>query len=227
MENEYFVIRYHPGHKTDAEKTLECATWVRGNTMEKYPHSLGVKVEIYLYDNREEIMEKEGHRCATSHVSVSDGVLKIAILKPSWEGDWCGYEQLAHPFRRALNHEYVHMPFHYHLQSKGRGYTDPCSWFCQGIAEYISGNYLPSYEKRVRKAVLQGSYTIDEDPYPWGLYIVEYMYGKYGKEKIVSLIKSDAPTFSDAIVRELGASPTELKCGWRSYLADKVGRNYF
>jgi|GEM_PF-5340080 len=167
IENEYFVVYYHPGYEADAEKALECAMWVRNNTMNKYPHTLNVKVEIYLYSNREEIMEKEGCPTAISHVGVSGGVLttaKIGILRPSWEGHWGGYEQLDHPFRRVLNHEYAHIPFYYHLYSKKKGYTDPPSWFSEGLAEYISGNYLPSYEERVREAVLRGSYTIDE-PY--------------------------------------------------------------
>jgi len=225
IENEYFVVYYHPGYEADAKEALEYAMWVRNNTMNKYPHTLDVKVEIYLYSNREEIMEKEGCPTAISHVGVSGGVLttaKIGILRPSWEGHWGGYEQLDHPFRRVLNHEYVHIPFYYHLYSKKRGYTNPPSWFSQGLAEYISGNYLPSYEQRVREAVLQGSYTIDE-PYSWGLYIVEYMYEEYGKEKIISLIKSDAPTFLDAIRKELGISPAEFEQGWKAYLADKFG----
>jgi|GEM_PF-4375707 len=49
------------------------------------------------------------------------------------------------------------------------------------------------------------------------------MYKEYGKEKIISLIKSDAPTFLDAIRKELGISPAEFEQGWKTYLANKFG----
>ena len=39
IENEFFVIEYHPGQEEDAEEALTCAMWVRENTLEKYPHT--------------------------------------------------------------------------------------------------------------------------------------------------------------------------------------------
>ncbi len=207
LESNFFVIKYHQGYEDDARKTLGIAMEVREITLEKYPHEL-TKVIIEVYPNRDEL----GNIAA---ICIGN---TIKILRPSWEGTWCGYEQLDHPFRRQLNHEYVHIPFY----DEERGYTDPPCWFSQGIAEYISQNYLPSYEKRVRESVQGGSFMIGE-PCSWGLYIVEFMYTEYGREKVINLIKSDAPTFTDALKKEIGLSPSKFEDGWRAYLAEKFG----
>lgn len=217
LENEHFVIHYFTGCEEDARETLDSAMWVREQTMKMYPHHLGFKVNIYLYHT------PEGWAPLVAAVARTDSSsAAIAIRCPSWEGHWGGYEQLDNPFRRVLNHEYVHAAFYKDLFSKSAGYGDQPSWFSQGIAEYISGNYLPSYEKWVREAVQRGSFVIDE-PYSWGLYIVEYMYQEYGQEKIVNLVKSTAPTFEDALSKELGVSPSEFEDGWRAHLAEKFG----
>jgi hypothetical protein len=224
MESEHFIIKYHPGYEDDAQKTLDCAIAVRERTLKMYPHELSAKVTIYVYSSRDDLRTKKGVSTALSEVGYGDGTLEatIHILRPSWEGHWGGYEQLDDPFRRVLNHEYVHVPFYNDLYSKERGYKHAPSWFSQGIAEYISQNYLPSYEERVQKSVQQGSFMIDE-PYSWGLYIVEYMYATYGREKIVNLIRSDASTFEDALRKEPGVSPSEFENGWKTYLSEKFG----
>jgi len=220
IENEYFIIKYHPGYEEDANVTLNTAMIVRNITLEKYPHELGFRVVIYIYSSREE----SGliARCARCEVDSSSGT--IHILQPSWEGHWDGYEQLDDPFRRVLNHEYVHVPFYVDLYSKKTGYSESSSWFSQGIAEYISQNYLPSYDRRVRKAVQDGDFTVNNEPYSWGLYIVEFMYTKYGQEKIINLIKSDASSFDNAVMKELKVTPLEFKDEWRAYLAEKFSR---
>ena len=223
IENEFFIIKYHPGQKEDAEEALTCAMWVRENTLKKYPHNLNLKIPITLYSDRDEIMAKEGVSHGISHVGRSRA--RIGILSPSWKGSWDGYERLDHPFRRVLNHEYVHCPFYIDLYNKGRGYTKPPCWFNQGIAEYISDNYNPSYFNRVRESVERGSFTINE-PYTWGIYIVEYMYSEYGQDKVINVIKSSAPNFNGALMKELGVTPLKFEDDWRRYIADKFGVKY-
>ncbi|MCW4019519.1 MAG: hypothetical protein NWF00_12725 [Candidatus Bathyarchaeota archaeon] len=160
-ENEYFVVKYHPGYEADADVTLETALLVRNITLEKYPHSLPFKVVIHIYTGTEEL-----GRNAVIYAGSSSAT--IHILKPSWTGSWGGFEKLGDPFRRILNHEYVHAPVYYDLYSKPYGYKDSAGWFSQGLAEYISGNFLSSYEKNVREAVQGGDFTVDE-PYSWGI----------------------------------------------------------
>lgn len=213
IENEYFVVNYHPGYEDDAVLTLDTAMLVRNITLEKYPHELGFKVVIYIYSSREEFVGG----LALSEVSSSSGVIRI--LRPSWDGHWGGYEQLDDPFKRVLNHEYVHVPFYVDLYSKSAGFYDTPSWFSQGVAEFISQNYLPTYVSRVQDAVQDGDFTVNE-PYSWGIYIVEFMYAEYGAEKIVDLIKSNASSFALALGAELGVTPLEFEQKWRIYIAD-------
>jgi hypothetical protein len=214
IQNEYFIVKYHSGYEADANVTLNTAMIVRNITLEKYPHALSSKVVIEIYANPQEL----GYPTAVAVVDAHNATIKI--LRPSWEGSWGGYEQLDDPFRRVLNHEYVHVPFYIDLYSKPIGYDNPPSWFSQGIAEYISQNYLPIYEYRVREAVKNNKFTIEE-PYSWGLYILEFMYHEYEQEKIVNLIKSNASTFDDALTRELNETTPEFENKWKTYLMEK------
>ncbi len=223
IENEFFIIKYHPGQKEEAKEALTCAMWVRENTLEKYPHNLNLKIPITLYSDRDEIMGKEGVYPAISHVGRSRA--SIGILSPSWTGSWGGYEGLDRPFRRVLNHEYVHCPFYIDLYTKGRGYKKSPPWFHQGFAEYISDNYLPRYVIRVRESVEQGSFTINE-PYTWGIYVVEYMYSEYGQDRVIDVIKSSALNFNGALEKELGVAPLEFEDGWRRYIANMFEVKY-
>jgi hypothetical protein len=215
IENEFFTVKYHAGYEADANLTLSTAMIVRNMTLEKYPHTLSFKVLIYIYTDPQEI----GGSAGISEVGSNSATIKI--LRPSWNGSWGGYEQLDNPFRRVLNHEYVHVPFYVDLYSKPSGYSHPPSWFNQGIAEYISQNYLPSYEERVREDVKTNIFPVDEEPYSWGLYIVEFMYNQYGQQKTVNLIKSSAPTFNLAIMTELNETSTQFEGKWQTYLLEK------
>lgn len=228
LENELFSVRYQVGNEQDAQMTLEHAMWVRDRTMEKYPHNLATRVTIQIYDTQREIKSDIGVLTAQTHSSYGLGAngreysSAIYILSPSWEGDWGGYERMDNPFRRVLNHEYVHVPFYKDLYSKRIGYKESPEWFSQGLAEYISGNYDPAYREKVQEAAQSGFFLMD-DPYAWGLYAVEYMYEEYGQEKVINLIRSDAKTFGAAIEKELGVTPSEFEKGLRAYLVEKLG----
>jgi len=210
IENEYFIVYYKPGYEADAEETLRYAMIVRNITMEKYPHKLPFKVEIFIHPQA--IYSAVTHAVSTRAV--------IDIRCPSWKGSWGGYEELGDPFRRVLNHEYVHAVYYYDLYSKRSGWKENVNWFAQGIAEYISQNYLPQYIKEVRDAVESG-FFISGNPYAFGLFIVEYMYKEYGKDKVISLIRSDAPTFWDAVKQTFGVSPQEFERNWIKWIYGK------
>lgn len=50
---------------------------------------------------------------------------------------------------------------------------------------------------------------------------MEYLYREYGQVKVINLNKSTAPTFLDALKKELGVSPSEFEDGWQAYLIEK------
>lgn len=218
IENDYFDIRYHRGFLEDAKNTLSIAMNLRESTYNLYSYRLSPKVRIKLYSSREEIKAVEDATTAISHTPLNNP--EIGILRPSWDRDWDGYEQLDNPFTRVLNHEYVHCVFYDNLYRKNTGYKNPPNWFCQGVAEYLSSNYLPSYETKIRSKILGESFYID-CPYSWGIYIVEYIYENYGQEKMINLISSAATTFASAIEQELGCYQNEFNEEWKEYISEK------
>ena len=221
--NDFFIIRHHPEYNNQLEETFRAAQYVREKTQKKYPHNLGMRVTITLCRDKKEI-KSLSRRESIGSSSVGLQKAEIIILNPSWVSNWNGYEQLDNPFRRVLNHEYVHCPF-WQERAQARlegGYRDNelPQWFSQGLAEYISENYLPSYERHVNKKVQQGSFDIDK-PYSWGIYIVEYMYQTFQQNQIINLVRSTISTFDKAIQHELGMSHEKFTEGWRQYLRTK------
>lgn len=223
QSNEFFIIRYHPDHISDVEEAFALANWVRENTQVKYPHCLGMKVTITLCKDRKEIQRlTREDRAGYSRVGLN--IAKIFILTPSWSGSWDEYEKMDNPFRRVLNHEYVHCPF---WQDRAcakihGGYPDDelPRWFNQGIAEYISNNYLKSYEECVKESVKQRRFDINNE-YAWGIYIMEYMYRKFQQNRVINLVRSESPTFNEAIQTELGVNRQDFDDGWKQYLIEK------
>lgn len=223
QDSEYFKIRFHMEQRNEIEETITLANLVREKTQKKYPHNLGMRVTITLCRDKNEMNNLTGREIA-GYSNVSPNKAEIIILRPGWPNNWDGYEQLDHPFQRVLNHEYVHCPFwQERAQAKLKGgYRDKelPQWFSQGMAEYISENYLPSYEEHVRGKVQRGSFYIDR-PYSWGIYIVEYLYQTFQQNQIINLVRSTISTFDKAIQRELGIIYEKLTEGWRQYLLTK------
>lgn len=217
---EYFIIRFHPEHRDDVEECISSANWVREKTRLKYPHELPMKVTITLCRDIDEVDRlSNGRSSGNSLVDLTRA--DIFIVHPSWEGSWETYGELDNPFRRVLNHEYVHCPFwqdRFRAERYG-GYTQdvlPC-WFNQGLAEYISENYFPSWRSRVKQSVNEGRFNIDNE-YAWGLYILEYMYETFSQEGVLGLVRSSAPSFWGAVKTELGVSRQDFELRRNQYL---------
>jgi len=212
---EYFIIRFHPEHRDDVEECISSANWVREKTRSQYPHELSMKVTITLCSDIDEVNRySNGRSLGNSIVGLTRA--DIYIVHPSGEGSWETYGELDYPFQRVLNHEYVHCPF---WQDRARakcngGYPDDVlpSWFNQGIAEYISENYIPSCRSYVRESVNEGRFSIDNE-FAWGIYILEYMYEVFSQERVIDLVRSTTPNFWGAVQTELGVSRYDFEQG--------------
>ncbi len=219
---EHFIIRYLPEHQEDVEESISSADWVREKTRSKYPHELSMKVTITLCSDKDEVKRlSNGRSRALGNSRVNLTRADIFIVHPSWEGSWETYCELDHPFRRVLNHEYVHCPFwqdRFRAERYG-GYKQNVlpSWFNQGLAEYISENNFPSWRSLVMESVNEGRFTIDNE-YAWGFYILEYMYETFSQKSVLDLVRSTNPSFWGAVQTELGVSRQDFERRRNHYL---------
>jgi len=217
---EYFIIRFHIEHRDDVEECLISANWVREKTRSMYPHEISMKVTITLCNDIDEVYRlSNGRSLGNSIVGLNKA--EIFIVHPSWNGNWEIYSELGDPFRRVLNHEYVHCPFWQDraLAKSYGGYPDEelPSWFNQGIAEYISENYFPSWKTRVSESLKENSFNIDNE-YAWGIYILEYMYKIYSQERVIDLVRSTTSSFWGAVQTELGVSRQDFERRRNEYI---------
>ena len=98
-------------------------------------------------------------------------------------------------------------------------------WFSEGIAEYFAVFYsTPEIRRKydsnlgkIRDMISRGEgqfATVNSDMYYGGAYIIKYMHEVYGQQMVIRLIKSDAPSFWQAVSQELGVTQKEFEDGW-------------
>jgi len=103
IEDEYFIVKYKEGYKSDAELILKYCRYARNVTMKVYPHKLDVKVSVYLCDY-ESWRDKP-------YVTRADYIkAKICLLTPS--GQPAEYRSQCNNlwYQKNMVHEYVHIP---------------------------------------------------------------------------------------------------------------------
>lgn len=215
VEDANFVVK-GTASKNILRDVLAIANDVRSNTKKVYPHETHERVEIQIYQGPTSKLQGSP---GNADVGVHGGT--IHILSPTWDKSWNGYEQLENPFKRVLHHEYVHVPFYNSLYGKEYGYRECPTWFSQGVAEYIAENYLPSYESKVKSSVEKGTFDIENSPYAWGLFIVEYLSNEFGLETSLSIVENTSTTFRSAIEDVTELRWTDFEEGWKQYLKSR------
>lgn len=217
LENEHFVVKYpseDAKYRVDAEKILRYAIFARRAVMAQYSHTLPGKVTIQLYDLA------HYPRPATS-ANADPKNLQIHFLTPSEQPAqnlaWCDDNW----YQKNVVHEYTHVAVNRDMRQRAL-FPD---WFAEGIAEYFavfhsSSDILRKYDsnlKKIRDLVNRGEgqfSQVNSDMYNGGAYILKYMHETYGQPKVNRLVKSDAPSFWEALSRELGATQKEFEDNW-------------
>lgn len=223
IEDEYFVIKYFEGYRSDAKAMREYCRFARNVVMDAYPHNLSSKVVVFLYAQPNEYAD---YGTCSSRVGQTEASLHF--ITPT-VGKEHGVDDLW--YRGNVIHEYAHVPFWMDVYRSGR--EDPPSWLSQGIAEYmklfrsnISG-ILQKYEWNLGRAadkVRSGDgylWLISGDAYYGGAYIVKYMYETYGTDRVVRLIRSDTRSFKQALEEELEVTAREFEENWLRWACEE------
>lgn len=207
LEDNFFVIRYSPGYDYDAKKALKDSNVARNKTMGKYPHFFGTKVEVFLYD-------VENDKVNRSRAFSDSNLKRIHILVPSKYNENSSIDR----FRITITHEYSHIPFMTDIK-----YNDCPKWFIEGFAQYISEQFYKKemVEVNVKKGNIPNFNKIimnHEDAEAWGAFIVKYMYDKYGRNKVIRLIKSKADSFEKAFSTEFRVTIERFEEEWAEWI---------
>jgi hypothetical protein len=56
--------------------------------------------------------------------------------------------------------------------------------------------------------------------YVQGALILEYLHERFGRARLVILLRSEQPTFQDALRTALGCNETAILDGWRAWMRD-------
>jgi hypothetical protein len=156
---------------------------------------------------------------------VGSGVaVRLDLISPkTWARQSCEHDYAdGVSTQRLITHELVHV-FHgqWNPSPDFSGVTG-IDWFVEGLASYASGQCDSVRVAEVRKAIIENKVPQSLDQFWSGKLkywlsgtMVMYIDQKYGREKLVSLLKYVNP---EELLGALDVSEAELIRGWREYL---------
>jgi len=235
LENDYFIIAYQPGYDGDARKILEFATYAQEVAVgPKFSYKPDKKTTIYIYlkPGVDPAPRSWGHAGANPNEAEMYFLSPSEAIKvsPQYNDEW---------FLRNVIHEYTHV-----VVARSRylaiGHWDYFlpQWFNEGLAEYFAiFHSTPSIRKReghqifvdLSSMVHEGyGYLslITENIYGRSAYVAKYLYDTLGEKNVAKLLWSKAPTFHEALKKELNLSFREFEENWLKWACEEVGADY-
>ncbi|GEM_PF-2173455 len=216
-EDDHFDIRYEQSLDnklvTVLKKELESAYRNIGARFSYYPED---KIIVLL-------LSKDNFQYTTNlpHwvAGIYDGKIRIPISDDINE------------LKKTINHEYIHVILH-RLSN-----NNIPRWFNEGVAEFLSEkNYTYSLLKlnmmknnlipheKLNAAINSGNEDLVKLAYEESMMIVEYIYTRYGINKIKSITESFARSNSDdnTVFTNLSVSKDDFEKSWKKYAVKKL-----
>ena len=148
----------------------------------------------------------------------------MVVLSPrAWQEQACDHnpDELQH-VQDIITHELIHVLHAQQNPSKEFEGMDSLSWFVEGLATYASGQIEHAHQTDAREAVESGQAptqlsTAWSGRYRYGVCgsLVEYIYKRYGKEILKSLMPVTEQFKALGI---LGVSEEEFLSKWKNYV---------
>ena len=236
IENDYFIVAYQPGYDGDARKILEFATYAQEVAVgPKFSYKPDKKTTIYLF-------LKPGVDPAPrdwGSASASAYEAKMYFLSPSeaikvssqYNDEW---------FLRNVIHEYTHVVVgrsRYLAVGRWDWYFLPM-WLNEALAEYFAiFQSTPSIRKREGHQIFVDLYymvhegygyipLITEKIYGRSAYVAKFLYDTLGEKNVAKLLWSNAPTFHEALKKELNLNFRQFEEDWLKWACEEVGADY-
>ncbi len=223
LRTEHFDIYYYPEMKELAQQGGFFAEEVYKQLESRFNHSLNNRVPLIFYSSHLHFQQTN-----TTGGFIPEGVggffefLKGRVVIPA--------DGSLSRFRHVIRHELVHVFMH---SKVSRVLADhrlpqdrmPPLWFTEGLAEVWSTEADDQSEMLIRDAVLNnyivplqnmesiyGTFLM----YKQGQYILKYIEGKYGEEKIMMLMENfwRSSSFSEIMKVTIGKNYKELDEEW-------------
>jgi hypothetical protein len=124
-------------------------------------------------------------------------------------------------FLERLNRK--HAQWHFH---------DASNWFEQGYEEYLGVMLstehnrtvtLEKYKDLVRRDPHRVGYFGVTNDYSDGAVLMLFLHEEFGKGKVHAVLLSKAPSFAQAMAKELGVDPEQLAKRWNGWRRKRLG----
>jgi hypothetical protein len=216
---------WYDGTEEFANSMLKTAT----KSLEQLTQDTGVKakdkVKILFYGTQEDLLVALGPSAQewTGGVSFSaQGIIAIHASPTTSGRDFA---------TRAVPHELTHVVIH---QATDNPYGDIPQWLSEGLAMYYEGSLEGTYQSQLDQAVkrnrlltlktISSNFPADSNQatlsYAESYSVVKFIYDKYGKDKMASLLKifAEGSTYDGALQSALGVTTNDLDKEWRASL---------
>lgn len=155
---------------------------------------------------------------------VASGVADhLDILSPSvWKAEACEHDPAdKQATGNLITHELVHVYQGQMNPNPDYAGMDDVGWFVEGLAVFVSGQLTHERIEKAVKAIKDGKYPAQlkdawsgNDKYGISGLMVSYINSKYGKSKIIDLLKQST---QQGILGTLNLTENQFLSGWRSW----------
>jgi hypothetical protein len=223
LRTEHFDIYYYPEMKELAKQGAFFAEEAYKQLESRFNHSLPNRVPLIFYSSHLHFQQTN-----TIDGFIPEGVggffefMKGRVVIPS--------DGSLNRFRHVIRHELVHVFMHSKITRVLKDHRLPQDrmpplWFTEGLAEVWSTSADDQSEMLIRDAVLNnyivplqnmesiyGTFLM----YKQGQYILKYIEGKYGEEKLMLLMENfwRSSSFSEVMKATIGKDYKELDEEW-------------
>ncbi len=189
FETPHFHIFFYDGGKYLAEFGAEVMEEELNKLQDEFDYTIKKKIPVLLYNAHNDFQQTNViNQFLTEGIGGVTELFKNRIFLP-YEGS---YSQFRHVLHHELIHAFVNDMIYggsiQNLISSGIQLRLPL-WFAEGLAEYLSVGWDTRADMIVRDGTIHDYLQTYMSPYPQGQSIFRYIEDKYGREKVVDVVR--------------------------------------
>jgi hypothetical protein len=226
LKSGNITILWYEGDEEFATKLITSATNSLSKLTEDTGASLTEPIRIFIYANSEDLQQSMiAPREWTGGISFTEYSIIAIGIEPG-DIEW-GENALAHELGHAAVHQITFSPYSVNLPT----------WLDEGLAQYTEITKNDYLELLLRKAVENNALislrslcspfsAIPQQAYlsyAESLSIVEYLIQEYGRDQILSLLKTfkEGSTYDNALQKAYGIDINKLESQWKVFVNKK------
>jgi Peptidase MA superfamily len=233
LQGSIVRVHWYQGSSSFGQRALDIGEQAIKNASALLGVTETEPIDFYIYADRDKFYDVIGPSLPENVGGLALAPIRtlFANIAPSAVDDpWVGI---------VVPHELTHLVF---ATATGNAYHEPLHWLNEGLADYLAAGYDAGAKSNVRRAVqsgalmplqaLVGQFPSPPDKfslaYDESVSAIDYLVRTYGRDALVTLIRSYAKGLSDdaAFSGALGVDTAGFEAGWLADLGAEAPTPY-